>query len=116
MNNQRRSAKEVMSGVAVEHGLQFSDFLSIRRTRKLSHIRFEAIYKAYVHCPHISLPGIGRILGGMDHTSCLHALRRYCEMNEIDYNTVRRRGPIPFVMSTVPVSVSDYRDRVRISA
>lgn len=116
MNNHRRSAKEVMSGVAAEHGLSFADFLVPRRTRALSHVRFEAMYKAYVHCPHMSLVGLGRILGGLDHTSVLHGLRRHCEMNGINYETVRRRMPVPFAMSTVPVSVDDYRDRVRIAA
>ena len=112
----RRTAKEVMSGVAAQHGLQFSDLLSVRRHRKLSHIRFEAIYKAYVHCPHMSMPAIGRALGGRDHTSILHAIRRYCEMNDIDYDLVRRRFPVPYVMPTVPVTASDYRERVRIAA
>lgn len=116
MNNQRRLAKDVMADVAEQNGLTFADLLTVSRCRKLSHVRFEAMYKAYVHCPHMSLPAIGRALGGMDHTSVLHGLRRHCEMNGIDYQQVRRRAPVPYSSSSVPANAADYRERVRIAA
>lgn len=116
MNNKRRFAKDVMTDVATENGFTFSDLLLPSRKRKLSHTRFEAMYKAYVHCPHMSLPEIGRMLGGMDHTSVLHGLRRHCEMHDIDYQRVRRRAPIPYVASSVPINADDYRERVRVAA
>jgi chromosomal replication initiation ATPase DnaA len=33
----------------------------------------------------MSLPQIGRRLGGRDHTTVLHGIRRHCELNGLPY-------------------------------
>ena len=46
------------------------------RTAEVSRVRFAVAWAARTALPHYSLPMIARSLGGRDHTTILHAVRR----------------------------------------
>jgi len=89
----RRNAREIMGEVCERHNMPLKDMLGSCRRRKYAWPRQEAMYIAYVECPHLSYPAIGRAFG-RDHTTVLHAVRAYCLRNGIDYQSIKRRADI----------------------
>lgn len=61
--------------VARIRGVRFDDIMSERRFKQIVGPRQEAMYFAKKLTP-ASLPAIGRRMGGKDHTTVLHAIRR----------------------------------------
>ena len=55
-----------------------------RRGRELAHARFAAVALLLEFCPHLSLPGIGHIVGQRDHTTIIHARFRAGQLLEPD--------------------------------
>ena len=72
----RIPAREVLDFVADKYGLTFDDLCAARRTRDWARPRQMAMYAVHHLCPHMSLPAIGRMLGGRDHTTILHGIRK----------------------------------------
>jgi chromosomal replication initiation ATPase DnaA len=72
---------EIARRVACEHGLTVADLKGPRRTRNLAHPRQQAMSEMYgemtEHGHRWSLPQIGLFLGGRDHTTVLHGVRRH---------------------------------------
>lgn len=69
-------AQAIIRDVCVKHGLTKTELLSARRMRTLVVARHEAMYRMSKETS-MSLPMIGRRLGGRDHTTVLHGIRKY---------------------------------------
>ncbi|WP_298700934.1 helix-turn-helix domain-containing protein [uncultured Brevundimonas sp.] len=72
----RVTGRQVADFVAERHGLTFDQLISDRRHKPIARPRQIAMYVMREVCPHLSLPTIGRILGGRDHTTILHGVQR----------------------------------------
>lgn len=81
----RIMARDVAEFVAKRHGLTFDDLYSQRRTRHYARARQIAMYAIRRLCPHMSYPGIGRLLGWRDHTTVIHGVRKIAELMALDY-------------------------------
>lgn len=66
---------EIQRVVGNHYGVSRADILSSRRTGPLVRPRHVAIYLSKMLTLH-SLPAIGRLFAGRDHTSVLHAIRK----------------------------------------
>lgn len=89
----RTSVADIINEVAEKYAVPVADLLrqgrdKSRGSNHLSMIRFELMYRIFTECHHISLPNMGKRLGGFDHTSCLHGIRRYCKVNGLDYKAL----------------------------
>ena len=79
----------------------------------------KAYYRIYTECPHLSLPSVGRVMGGRDHTTILSGLRKHCESIGISYRSISRkpvyvRGLLPYVRNAnIPPSIDHYRKAQR---
>ena len=69
---------QIVKEVAEKHGVTVLDLMSNRRFKKITTARQEFCYRARYETPR-SLPEIGRFLGGKDHTTILHAVKRHAE-------------------------------------
>lgn len=72
-------ARGIITEVAEEHGVAVEDILGDGRTNRVVAARHHAAYEIKRQCPNMTLPQIGRALGGKDHTSALNAIRRWPE-------------------------------------
>ena len=68
---------EIIRDVADAWTIKVEHLTGPSRERRVAWARFEAVYRIRTECPWMSLPMIGKRLGGRDHTSCIHAMRRY---------------------------------------
>jgi len=115
----RKTASNVLAEVAARHKLTVADLIGPSRAVRYSHPRQEAYFEIYVQCPHMSFPAIARMMGGRDHTSCLHGVRRHCQRVGTTYAAIRRQTAyytrsIPFERSVhVPATVALYREAQR---
>lgn len=113
----RKTAKAVIEEVAIKHGLTLKDLQSPARYRRLAWPRQEAYFEAYIQCKHISLPAIGRICGGRDHTTVRTGIINHAARIGLDYNDFKRIGPLePKIQPrlALPVSAQDYREMARL--
>lgn len=69
-------ARRILSQVAADYGYTDHDVKSARREKFLCMCRQEVCWRLKSELPW-SLPHIGRFLGGRDHTSILHAVRKH---------------------------------------
>lgn len=76
MNPVRITAREVACFVATEHGLTYAALIGPCRRREFARPRQIAMYAIRALCRHMSYPSIGRVLGGRDHTTILHGVRK----------------------------------------
>lgn len=72
--SERPSAKKIIEETAERHGFTAELLRSNLRFRAVVKARQEAMARIYVERPDISLPMMGRLFGGRDHTTCLHAI------------------------------------------
>lgn len=70
------TAKGIMQQVAAEYGYTMMQLIRKDRHRPLVKARMEAVKRIYQQCPHLSLPQIGRLFGGRDHTTILHYVKK----------------------------------------
>ena len=73
--------KRILREVAEKHGVTVNDILSSRRAARIVHARQETVWRMKTETT-FSYPEIGRRLGGKDHTTIMHALRRYEQMRK----------------------------------
>jgi chromosomal replication initiator protein len=72
----RISAYEVCGFVAGRHGLTMAELKNRSLRREHTRPRQIAMYAIRQLCPHMSYPGIARVLAREDHTTVLHGVRR----------------------------------------
>lgn len=72
----RVTGRQVIDFVAERHGLTFQQMTGQQRVTCVARPRQIAMYVMREVCPHLSLPAIGRLLGGRDHTTILHGIQR----------------------------------------
>lgn len=75
-SGQKQPAALIMRSVAYRHGISFQDLIGPSRKHVHVKARHEAIHEVKICYPCRSLPEIGRLFGGRDHTTILHALRK----------------------------------------
>ena len=72
--------QRIARSVAKAHGVTYREMLSPRRQKNLVHARQHAMWELRKHTS-LSMPAIGRLLGGRDHTTVLHGIRAYEKRN-----------------------------------
>jgi chromosomal replication initiator protein len=89
------NVENIQKTVAEYYKIRVADLLSAKRTRTISRPRQMAMALAKELTSH-SLPEIGQMFGGRDHTTVLHACRKVKELKESDnkfsedYNNLMR--------------------------
>lgn len=68
--------KFIIDEVCAEHGFSYGEILGGQRNKKLVAARHKAFYRLSKETA-LSLPGIGRVMGGKDHTTVLHGIRQH---------------------------------------
>lgn len=71
----RITGREICDIVCQHYQIDALAFTSDRRERRISRPRQIAMYLMRRHSPHLSSPEIGRMLGGLDHTTVLYGCR-----------------------------------------
>lgn len=77
-----RRALDVALYITEANGLTFADLCGDSRLRRIARPRQIAMYAIRELCPHMSLPAIARMLGGRDHTTVLHGVRKITALIE----------------------------------
>lgn len=69
--------RQIIRAIAGYYGVSAADIAGPRRTARIVRARQHAMIALYLECPNLSLPAIGLHLGGKDHTTVLHAVRKF---------------------------------------
>lgn len=80
----KRTIRDILTDVARRHDVTVKDLMSRHRTDDLARARHEAFYLARVYT-NKSMPEIGRRMGGFDHTSVLHGIKKHCKRHGLEY-------------------------------
>lgn len=80
-NARRITVDEIQRACAAHYRIEPSEMRSARRARAVARPRQVAMYLAKKLTPR-SLPEIGRIFGGRDHSTVIHAVRRIEELRQ----------------------------------
>lgn len=85
-----RTGEQILNETAFKYKVPVLDIKSRRRDKKITVPRFEFIWRARRETT-LSYPQIGRIIGGRDHTTCIHGHRTYNKyINSSDFELRRR--------------------------
>lgn len=82
-----KTALEIIERIAKRHGLQAGHITGERRSRYILNARLEAYDAVFTKYPNFSLPRLGKIFGGRDHTTMLYGQRKV--------ETMKQRGEWP---------------------
>lgn len=74
--SRRWSWRDDAAEIAAKHDLTLGELLSRSRARHIARPRQELMWRMYV-AGRASLPRIGQLLGGFDHTTVLHGVREH---------------------------------------
>ena len=91
---QRLTGQQVIAAVSEETGVLVKAILGQRRTQDVIRPRQVAAFLMRRHCPHLSYPAIGLLMGGRDHTTALHAKRKIEALLAVDRELARLVGRI----------------------
>lgn len=86
IDGQRRkvTCRQIIAEVCLARGVHPRDLYSMSRSRPIVAVRQECCWRirneVLVQGRQISLPEIGRQLGGLDHTTVLHSIRKFDAM------------------------------------
>jgi chromosomal replication initiator protein len=98
-----RDPEEIMKLVAREYQVTLDDLRSERKNRHLAVPRQIAMYLCRKHS-HLSLPDIGTLFGGKNHTTVLHAIRKVSGIKDKDPLVKQSLGRIENQLTT-PLSI-----------
>ena len=82
-NERRVTVEEIQKKVAEYFNIRLNDMVSVRRSRVVARPRQVAMYLSKT-CTPKSLPEIGRLFGGRDHTTVIHAVKKIEQLCQID--------------------------------
>ena len=82
-NNKNVTIEEIQKKVSEYFNIKQSDMLSTRRSRVVARPRQVAMYLSKI-CTTKSLPEIGKLFGGRDHTTVIHAVKKIESLNKTD--------------------------------
>lgn len=82
-NDRRITIEDIQKRVAEHYNIRLSEMHSPRRARAVARPRQVAMYLAK-QLTSRSLPEIGRMFGGRDHTTVMHAVKRINELRQSD--------------------------------
>ena len=82
-NNKSITIEEIQKKVSEYFNIKQSDMLSTRRSRVVARPRQVAMYLCKI-CTTKSLPEIGRLFGGRDHTTVIHAVKKVESLYKTD--------------------------------
>ena len=68
--------REIVEQVCAKHGITPAELTGARRAVHISAARQEAVYRMSRET-NLSLPQIGKRIGGRDHTTIIHSIRRH---------------------------------------
>ena len=83
VNDRKVSVEDIQKKVAEYFNIRFNDMISVRRSRIVARPRQVAMYLSKTFTPK-SLPEIGRMFGGRDHTTVMHAIKKVQELCKYD--------------------------------
>jgi len=92
----RISLRDIAVDVAAKHRITLDQLVGHDRSVCYVHPRQEVYFRAYIECPHLSYPEIGRRMGGRDHSTIVHGVKMHCARNGIIYADalkLRKIGP-----------------------
>ena len=92
------TVKQMLKAVGDYFQVPIKDALANRRQRQIVMVRHITMYIAR-HCTDLSYPEIARSLGGMDHTTVLHGVRRI----------EQRMRDNPAFKATVDILMNEFR-------
>lgn len=72
----RSPARTIIEHVSHDTGIPYAEIVGVSRMRPIAAARMVAMYEVRCRRPDLSLPQIGKIFGGRDHTTVLHAIRK----------------------------------------
>lgn len=72
----RVPARTIIERVSTAYGVPYREIVSGSRMRPIAAARMVAMYEVRTRRPDLSLPQIGKLFGGRDHTTVLHAVRK----------------------------------------
>lgn len=79
----RRPVKDIIADVLRDFpDVTWAEIQGIRRTRHLITPRHRCMYEVYKQRPDLSLPAVGKIFGGRDHTTILNAVNKVTAAKE----------------------------------
>lgn len=67
----------IIQECADKHGIRVQDLKGPRRSKGFIPARHEAMYRLSEEMPNLSLPQIGRILGGRDHSTVIYGIKQH---------------------------------------
>ena len=82
-NNKNVTIEEIQKRVSEYFNIRQSDMLSTRRSRVVARPRQIAMYLSKI-CTTRSLPEIGKLFGGRDHTTVIHAVKKVESLYKTD--------------------------------
>ena len=83
VNDRKISVEEIQKKVSEYFNIRLNDMVSVRRSRLVARPRQVAMYLSKTHTPK-SLPEIGRLFGGRDHTTVMHAVKKVQQLCKAD--------------------------------
>ena len=95
------SARGLIAEAAEILGYPVDAIVGPRRIQKLAHARQDAVLYVSERRPDLSLPALGRLFGGRDHTTALHAIRVARRRRE-ERNAAGLPHPLPVYVETIP--------------
>ena len=73
---EKQLAREIMREIGKRFEVSLAEMKGDRRSVRVVEARHGAMAEIYVQCPGMSLPEIGRMFGGRDHTTVLSAIKK----------------------------------------
>ena len=103
--------RAIIQEVAERNDLTLAQIMSRTRKRHISWPRQEAMYEVAKRRTWMSLPDIGRVFGGMDHTNILHGIRQHCSRIGVSYPDFSARRRAAYWLQ--PVAFASYAEAMR---
>lgn len=76
-------SRAIVAEVCKKHRISFETIKGKQRSHPIVAAKFEAYYRLSTETT-LSLPQIGRLMGGKDHTSILHGIRQHKARNGLE--------------------------------